>query len=110
MYRKKLIRITIILTISSAIIVLFLLFHILQTLFNVQNNYNYLIDSTNFLLNSTRSKMDIMFFGIPLSSGSFLLDIVIIIIIIFVIILAFLTIFWILSDIEKLKKEGTANK
>ena len=76
------------------VIVLFISFHLIQTIGTVLQKYNNLVYQVNIGFNTTYSEMEIVFFGTGVKSVNFLFDILMVFLVILVIIMVFLKVYW----------------
>lgn len=91
---KKSVQNYIFMGIGCIIIVLFLLFHLMDTINSLMNNYNWIVRTINKRFNTTYSEQEIYFFGKGFSSFAFLIDVIILVIIVLVAVMVFLKIYW----------------
>jgi succinate dehydrogenase/fumarate reductase cytochrome b subunit len=76
------------------VILLILLFHLMQAISLLLNNYNNLVDYINKKYNSTISYQEVIFFGEGMNSTNLLVDIIIVFVIIIIFLMVYLRIRW----------------
>ncbi len=91
---KKSVQNYIFIALGFTVILLLVSFHLLDALHRLMYEYNWMVEITNNLCNTTYSKKEIYFFGTGFNSFNFLLDTIIAIMVVLVGFIVFLMIYW----------------
>lgn len=86
---------------GATVIILLLSFHLLDTIFELMNDYNSIVRHVNNRFNTTYSEMDVFFFGDSYNNICFLVDMVLTVIIILISVMIFLKIYWSIKELKK---------
>jgi len=91
---KKTVQNYIFISIGFTVILLFLSFHLVDSVNSLMHQYNWIARSSNMLFNTTYSEKTVDFFGVGFNDLNLLVDIIIVIVILLVVVMIFLKIYW----------------